>query len=1687
MISTVMCTRETIQNVECNSHIRIEPRRNTIPPTQTLTAKYLLAYLPRPQPESVHYTPDTHTTLTQHMLYNVTTKSTVTSIMTTKRALLIHSFNDANYSTILPESPKASPSHPQSPCSPSSQALTLTEQESLQQYTIQAPIPAPLEPVEETPKPQRLHRSRRLKHFSSRWQSRASVGSSNIPVSTIEKLHIAKSHKKRCKLLGDENSLHVTASNQRQRYVTKDGKCRVNLGPIEDKSRFISDIFTTLVDLKYRWFLLIFTMCYILTWVAFGGIYFFGAWLRDDISHIRDPQWKACFENVDGFLSALLLSLESQRTIGYGSRMVTANCVEGTVLLMVQSILGSIIDALMVGCMFVKISRPQQRAQTLIFSKHCVICERDEKLCMLFRIGDLRESHMVDAKIRAKLIKSRQTKEGEFIPLEQSEINLGYDTGGDRLLLVEPQTITHVINESSPFWEVGSERLKRETFEIIVILEGIVEASGMTCQARTSYTEDEVLWGHRGEPLPARLGLNPRAGLHVPAALRRWLRGWGETGVSVAPRGRPKRGNAELRESEGHFRESCGETGIYRRDTLASDSFLFSPRDFLMGSYIGRPESPAADSRRPRAGRNLRELREKLSRPNHAVCTPNRRLSFTGEPLGTVGRFTITPQRHYPLQQPGVSSVGVLPPVKWDGFRKKNILSPRNSPAALSPVTVKIARPDHHSTTSFDHLSCSGLPRSPVDPCSRESVLKVLKESRKREVEDEDRSFTTEQKSKRRRNDSGGSAHSAFGPLLPNGTPSQLVPKPGSLKRGMTSLAEESIMKRSRTSSISSGSGVHAPRGTPGSRRNPIYSSYSSSLGLSQWKKRSAPSPPLSSPGSSRSQTPEGASKKPREDDGQSPSSASSVRSDQTTSDKAPVTSKLTPVPKVPVTTSTDSTGSGGKRKRKIQLVSSHRDDQISLPPPPELGYTITVKDLDEEKKAAISKIQKVLETPAQEPEKSPTPPTVTFTQPASSSSSTTTLSSLLAAPLPTASSSTIPVINLDPSPVTSASTAPAASNPLLEALKMKSSTPTTSTPAANISTVSSSTPVLPTGLNLKVSAAAEVPQLPAASQAQSSSASVEQPSAFTQVLGQVSTASSSTPPVMGAGLFGLASQISTPAASSSSNPVTTSVTAPASSSESVSNTNPLLASGFTPIFAVTTSSSSATSTQESKPPVQNFKPIFGATAGAGFGQPSSLTTTNPTSTVSSSSTPSMFGSASSTTAASSVFPGLSNTPTGTVSTGSTTTTTQPAAVKSLFGNWSAPSTTSTSSGSSQTPNTGSTFQFGAATTTSAAAPATAPAAAPAVAPAAAPAAATTTASNGTFTFGATQPEPQAANQKVFAFGQPAPTQNTTTASFGGFPMANAASTTAATTAQSTFTFGNSSFQAPAAQSTFGSSAAPPKPFTFGASGASATPASNPAPTPFAFGASAVTTATNFGTPAKPAFGASSTGFAFGGSTAPSAAPSFGAATQSSSSATFAFGGAAPQQTSSSPAQPATSGFNFGAGMSAPQFGTPVSNNPAPQMGSFNFGAAATDKPAFGTSTPSFGQSAAGPIPFGSPGTPVQGFNAVPFGRCVFFVVFYQGLQQLPPSLSELEQSQLGRGRGCRHEGNTPGRSNLLHVSGTAFRGLQLLLLRLTRLTLLCGSNGGHLGSKTKKKKKKKTNKLPKKKNYTHAQCRCSR
>ena len=50
----------------------------------------------------------------------------------------------------------------------------------------------------------------------------------------------------------------------------------------------------------------------------------------------------------------------------------------------------------MTGLVFAKLSRPKKRAETLLFSKNAVICKRDDELCLLFRVGDMRKSHIVE-------------------------------------------------------------------------------------------------------------------------------------------------------------------------------------------------------------------------------------------------------------------------------------------------------------------------------------------------------------------------------------------------------------------------------------------------------------------------------------------------------------------------------------------------------------------------------------------------------------------------------------------------------------------------------------------------------------------------------------------------------------------------------------------------------------------------------------------------------------------------------------------------------------------------------------------------------------------------------------------------------------------------------------------------------------------------------------------------------------------------------------------------------------------------------------------------------------------------------------------------------------------------------------------------------------------------------------------
>ncbi|KXJ73971.1 hypothetical protein RP20_CCG014644 [Aedes albopictus] len=300
----------------------------------------------------------------------------------------------------------------------------------------------------------------------------------------------------------------VFVNRAHKRAVFKNGSC--NIASVTGSNRhlrFLVDLFTTLVDARWRYTLMVFALGFMGSWLFFALLYWFICLVHGDLDEENLPHnqeangWKPCVTNIYTYTSCFLFSLETQHTIGYGNRATTEECPEAIFVMSLQSIHGVMIQALLAGIIFAKMTRPKSRSQTLLFSKCAVISMRDGEMCLMFRVGDLRKSHIIGANIRAQLIRERWSREGENMPQYQKELALTVDGCGSDLFFIWPQVVVHRINSDSPLWELSPFELLHERFEIVVVLEGTIESTGQSTQARSSYLNTEILWGRRFEPV----------------------------------------------------------------------------------------------------------------------------------------------------------------------------------------------------------------------------------------------------------------------------------------------------------------------------------------------------------------------------------------------------------------------------------------------------------------------------------------------------------------------------------------------------------------------------------------------------------------------------------------------------------------------------------------------------------------------------------------------------------------------------------------------------------------------------------------------------------------------------------------------------------------------------------------------------------------------------------------------------------------------------------------------------------------------------------------------------------------------------------------------------------------------------------------------------------------------------------
>ncbi|XP_063831146.1 G protein-activated inward rectifier potassium channel 2-like isoform X2 [Ostrinia nubilalis] len=288
------------------------------------------------------------------------------------------------------------------------------------------------------------------------------------------------------------------------RAVLKNGEINVEKF-LNHKIRFFTNWFMSMVEGRWRWTLLNFFLAFTGNWLTFGFIYWCIAMSHGDLTEDHLPHnqnesnWTPCIENIYGFTSTFLFSVEVHTTVAYGKRSITLDCPDAISAMCLQCIISSIFQAFMVGILFAKLTRPKARTQTILFSRHAIVSLRDDRLCMIFRVGDMRKSRILNIKASMYLIRLNT----DFHYLESNEqIELKtYMDSCESSFFLWPVSVIHVIDECSPLYEMSAADLLCGHLEIIAVFEGIIESTGQPVQARSSYSECDIIWGHRFAPM----------------------------------------------------------------------------------------------------------------------------------------------------------------------------------------------------------------------------------------------------------------------------------------------------------------------------------------------------------------------------------------------------------------------------------------------------------------------------------------------------------------------------------------------------------------------------------------------------------------------------------------------------------------------------------------------------------------------------------------------------------------------------------------------------------------------------------------------------------------------------------------------------------------------------------------------------------------------------------------------------------------------------------------------------------------------------------------------------------------------------------------------------------------------------------------------------------------------------------
>ena len=184
-------------------------------------------------------------------------------------------------------------------------------------------------------------------------------------------------------------------------------------------------------------------------------------------------------------LDAFFFSVETMSTVGFGE-MYPAT-LYGHVVVTIDVVTGVLLVPLATGLMIAKFTLPSAR---VMFSRNAVVSRFDGVPTLLFRVANIRENQIIEARMKLTLLRDYETAEG-YSYRRMVDLPLARETSPFFAL---SWTVMHPIDEASPFNGMGPDDCRSDAVQLVAVLTGIDSTTSSTVYARHGYTAADILF-----------------------------------------------------------------------------------------------------------------------------------------------------------------------------------------------------------------------------------------------------------------------------------------------------------------------------------------------------------------------------------------------------------------------------------------------------------------------------------------------------------------------------------------------------------------------------------------------------------------------------------------------------------------------------------------------------------------------------------------------------------------------------------------------------------------------------------------------------------------------------------------------------------------------------------------------------------------------------------------------------------------------------------------------------------------------------------------------------------------------------------------------------------------------------------------------------------------------------------------